>query len=204
VRAPGEFLFRPTSAYVLGGTWALVTAVWLGLAAATDGPVGLLRQLPPAVFAAATVVVVLVRPSVRVDADGVLVRNPLRDVTVPWGALGELSTQYVLTLTCRSGRRVQAWAAPAGSRIGAARVTDRDVQALGWRPGDGPIAASATIRSDSGAAAVAVRRGWQRYLADGARDGGAAIPTETVRWSVPVLVVEAVALVAAALSLLLR
>jgi hypothetical protein len=105
-----------------------------------------------------------------------------------------------LTVTTADGRRHQAWAAPAGGRFGAARVTDEERKSLSLSGPVEEIPASAGLRSDAGAAAVAIRRRWQAITEQGG--SGPVSGTTTVRWATGVLVVFAVSLSAALVAAL--
>ena len=174
--------------------WAVVTVIWLILAA-KSGIGDLVTQFPLAAFLATVVYATCFRPLVAVGTDGVLLRNVIRDVSVPWGALTAISTQYALTLTTAGGQKFSAWAAPAASRFSTARATPSDLKTVQWDEADGEIPASASLRSDSGAAAAVVRRVWLR-----AKEDGALADTEpAVHWVTPVIAALAVTLAATAL-----
>lgn len=176
------FVFRPRSAVVVCGLWAVLTVVWAAVEARA-GIGTLLERIPWMVFAGALVYAVCGRPAVEVRPSGVLLRNVVRDVWIPWTALAGLDTRYALTLTTVDRRRHAAWAAPASGRFAAARVTDEDLRELGLDdPGDA-VAASATARSDSGAAAVAVRRGWARAREQGLLGPTAVAEPVAVSWA---------------------
>ena len=200
-RSGPSHVFRPRSAAVAAVAWAVVTVGWAWLALRDGGPATLVRQIPGMVLGGTLVHVVLVRPSVAVDARGVRLRNPLRDVDVPWGALAHLTTKFALTLHTTDGRRLSAWAAPASGRHADTRLTAGDVRALGWDPDDEPPTASASTASPSGVAAAWVRREWSRALADGPAHadtvpddaaGGAGVSVRTARGPVVCLVASAV------------
>ncbi|GAA1997489.1 PH domain-containing protein [Nakamurella flavida] len=198
VAGPDTFTFRPRTAWISAVVWGLVVAGWLTLALTGSAePIGAAsRQLPAIALGCVVVYAVCVRPVVRVGAEGVWLRNVVRDVWLPFADLARVETQYALTLVTVSGRRHQAWAAPAPSRHGAARVTDGDVREMGWTPDQGPVPASATLRSDAGAAAVTVRRMWDAHRA---ADGRPAAGTE-VRWARGVLAALAVTALAVGLA----
>ena len=111
-----------------------------------------------------------------------LLRNVIRDVSVPWASLTDVDTRYALTLTA-GGRRFAAWAAPASSRFSTARATREDLETVHWNAADGPIPASATLRSDAGAAAALIRR--YRSPPDPTADTGTPTSTPPVetRWA---------------------
>jgi hypothetical protein len=162
-------VFRPASATVAAVAWSAVTLGWAWLAVREGGPVALVRQAPAMALAATVVYAVMVRPAVSVGADGVHLRNVLRDVDVPWAVLERVSTRFALTLHTRDGQVVRAWAAPASGRHVDTQLTAGDVRALGWDEAEPPTA-SASTSSPSGVAAAWVRREWRR--ATGGDDAG--------------------------------
>lgn len=179
--------------------WAVLAVVWFVLGART-GVATALAQLPIIALVSTVVYAVLARPRVLVGPRKVVLRNIIRDVYVPYPALSRLDTQYALTLQTLDGRRYQAWAAPAGGRFGAARVTREEQRTLSWSGPINEIPASAGLRSDAGAAAVAIRRRWQPSTEGVEPDRTTA--TATVRWAIgPLswLVVSSLAVVLQAL-----
>ncbi|WP_157970693.1 PH domain-containing protein [Nakamurella deserti] len=191
-------VFRPPVGMVVSALWVLVTVAWLA-AAATAGWRSLLVQLPPLALLCVLVYATCTRPLVAVGPDGVVLRNVFRDVTVPWPALEAVDTRYALTLSA-GGRRYAAWAAPASSRLSTARTTPADLKTVAWSDADGPIPASATLRSDSGAAAALIRRFWSPGAAPA--DPAAARAVQ-VRWAGGVLAAVLVTAAATALVLVL-
>lgn len=185
VRLRADHVFRPPVGVGVSMLWVVVTGCWC-VAAVASGWLSLLVQLPAMVLAGALVFATCTRPLVAVGPDGVLLRNVVRDVQVPWGALESVETRYALTLTA-GGRRFAAWAAPASSRFSTTRTTPGDLRSAAWDDADGPIPASATLRNDSGAAAALIRRSWTPGTVAG-RD------LVRVRWATGVVAVLAVSL----------
>ena len=75
---------------------------------------------------------VSLRPVVEAHAGGVVVRNPLRDVAVPWGAVEEIDATTSLRVFVR-GHVVRAWAmqaAPRRARTGSSDASER--RSLTW------------------------------------------------------------------------
>jgi hypothetical protein len=111
-------------------------------------------------------------PSVTIALSGVSVRNLLRVHEVSWPAIQNVDTKYALTLTTPSGK-IAAWAAPAPSRYASMRATKTDANGLpestfmlgSIRPSDIPS-------SDSGLAALYVRRYWEELQGAGHLDSG--------------------------------
>jgi hypothetical protein len=122
-------------------------------------------------------------PSVTISLAGVQVRNLLRVHEVSWPAIRNVDTKYALTLFTPKGK-VVAWAAPAPSRYATMRATRSDAHGLpestfllgSIRPSDIPS-------SDSGLAALYVRRYWEELRAAGHLDSGTVEGTGvTTRW----------------------
>ena len=180
--------------------WGLLAVFWLASAAGGYGWSTLLAQLPAVALISTVVYAVCGRPRVIVKPQEVLLRNVVRDTTIPYTAISEIDTRYTLTVTTADGRRHQAWAAPAGGRFGAARVTDEERKSLSLSGPVEEIPASAGLRSDAGAAAVAIRRRWQAITEQGG--SGPVSGTTTVRWATGVLVVFALSLSAALVAAL--
>jgi hypothetical protein len=199
-RAEGQFVFRPTTGIAACVLWGLLAVFWLASAAGGYGWSTLLAQLPAVALISTVVYAVCGRPRVIVKPQEVLLRNVVRDTTIPYTAISEIDTRYTLTVTTADGRRHQAWAAPAGGRFGAARVTDEERKSLSLSGPVEEIPASAGLRSDAGAAAVAIRRRWQAITERGDAEPGPGVPT--VRWATGVLIVFAVSLSAALVAAL--
>jgi hypothetical protein len=197
----GRFIFRPWSSIAASAFWVVCAGVWL-VVAAESGWSTVLREAPTIALISTVVYAVFGRPRVIVSADEVLLRNVIRDVSIPYRAIGAVDTQYVLTVTTVDGRRHQAWAAPAGGRIRAARVTPDEQKALAWAGPLEEIPSSAALRSDAGAAALAIRRKWQALPGDDPADGPVDSSTQRnparveIRWATGVLLALAVSLVA--------
>jgi hypothetical protein len=188
--AEGIFTFRPWVNIAACAFWAVFGVIWLA-GAAGSGWSSVLHQVPTIALISTVVYAVFGRPRVIVGDYNVLLRNVTRDVSIPYGAISEISTQYALTITTIDGGRHQAWAAPAGGRIRAARVTEEERRALTWSGPVDEIPSSAALRSDAGAAAVAIRRRWQQSPTNG-RVNEHAPPMSSaqveVRWATGVLV----------------
>lgn len=136
-------------------------------------------------------------PSVTIAISGVQVRNVLRVHDVTWPAIKNVDTKYALTLVTTAGK-ITSWAAPAPSRYATMRASRTDAPGLPQstfmlgtiRPSDVPS-------SDSGIAALYVRRYWDELREAGHLDSGAVEGTGVAtRW----LGREAAVLVALAIA----
>jgi hypothetical protein len=156
--------------------WCVLVAILVGLVAQLK-PLELLRYGPIVLLAGYLVWILMWSPSVTIAPSGVTIRNLLRTNDISWPAIQRIDTRFALTLYTAAGKIV-AWSAPAPSRFAAFRTARSDVTRnlpestyVGGaiRPGDIPS-------SDSGLAALYVRRYWEQlrdagYLKSGAIEG---------------------------------
>lgn len=191
-----DHIFRPRIALFVAALWLVLVIGWLW-ASARYGLSAVLLQLPLIAFLSLAVYATCIRPVVAIREREVVLRNVLRDITVPWPALREIDTQYALTLTTTDDRVFRAWAAPAPSRFSASRATPSDIKAIGWDKDELPPPASAHLRADSGTAAIYVRRAW--HAAEGRTDDR----TASARWVAPLVLGLLVSAIATAATLVL-
>lgn len=124
--------------------------------------------------------VVSVRPELRAGRHGLVVRNPLRDVVVPWAALCDVDARDTVRLHT-GGLVVRVWAVQAGNRTRARAFRPARRRAL--RAGDrvevGPdVEAGVYGRSPADYVAGQVRDLWTAHRD---RPGGAG--AVRVHWS---------------------
>jgi hypothetical protein len=175
--------------------WVVLTAssVMVGV---TEGAWALLQTASAALFIGLLLHIVLIRPEVRVNDEGVAVVNPLQEVEVAWESIDRIDTKWGLTIFAGQ-RKVQAWSAPAPGRHSSLRSSKFEGRHLPEstylagtiRPGD-------LISSDSGAAAYTIRAEWERR-----RDLGPLVGESKVSrsWNVRVAAGLAGSLIAAVL-----
>jgi hypothetical protein len=151
--------------------WAILATFLVNLIVQLD-LLQLLRFSPVIALSAYVLWILLWSPSVTIGPSGVTVRNLLRTNDVTWPAIQRIDTRFALTLYTAAGTIV-AWSAPAPSRFAALRSTRSELAKLpestyaggGIRPGDIPS-------SDSGLAALYVRRYYEQLRDAGYLDGG--------------------------------
>jgi hypothetical protein len=159
--------------------WAILIAFIVGLIV-QQNVTWLLRYTPVIVLAGYLVWLLMWSPSVTIAPSGVTIRNLLRTNDVSWPAIQTIDTRFALTLQTSAGRIV-AWSAPAPSRFAALRATRTELSGLpessyamgGIRPGDIP-------QTDSGLAALYVRRYWEQLRDAGYLDSGVVEGTGVV------------------------
>lgn len=176
----------------------LIVALLFATTAATD-PTWTDRALAlvPTLFGVALGWIVLWRPRMTVDDDGIDVVNVFHTVRVPWAALVHVDTRFALTLVTPN-RRVSVWAAPAPGRAGVALARRQEQRHGRTVPdlGDGQRRAGDLLSTASGDAAYLVRHRWEELRERGAIELGTAdavrVPV-TLHWaSIALLAVTAV------------
>ncbi|MEK6345147.1 MAG: PH domain-containing protein [Curtobacterium sp.] len=176
----------------------LIVALLFATTTATD-PTWTDRALAlvPTFFGVALGWIVLWRPRMTVDDDGIDVVNVFHTVRVPWAALVHVDTRFALTLVTPN-RRVSVWAAPAPGRAGVALARRQEQRHGRTVPdlGDGQRRAGDLLSTASGDAAYLVRHRWEELRERGAIELGTAdavrVPV-TLHWaSIALLAVTAV------------
>ena len=180
--------------------WAILAAFIVGFIIQLDG-LQLLRYAPVILFMGYLVWLALWSPSVTIAPSGVTVRNLIRSFSVSWPAIKRIDTRFALTLFTHE-LKITAWSAPAPGRFASYRAARVDLTKLpestyaagAIRPGDIPS-------SDSGLAALYVRRYWEQlreagYLDSGVVEGTGVVTTWLRRETIALIVLAAVAVAA--------
>jgi Bacterial PH domain len=142
------------------------------------------------------VFVAALRPRIFADEDGVTVRNPMRDIRVPWGAVTSIDLQEMVRVHCRANagetvagaeprqRVLHSWALQSSrrSRMKAQlRARTRTAEIASGRPGftHAPAEVHALMAQSTAAWAVT---SLDELRASAAQRGALGGPPE-VRWS---------------------
>lgn len=135
-------------------------------------------------------------PHVEVCDDEVTIVNTLRSYRIPMNVIDEVSTRWGLIVSV-GGRKYQAWAAPAPGTLHTMRVNPKNFTHLPDSTFEvGTARLSDDPETDSGAAAVHIRRGLEN-----AQPGNAESGVRT-RWHVASLALGAVCLAATLVTVL--
>ncbi len=120
-------VFRSRGAWILGWIWLVFAALnAVDLIARGSLPSSLIAGAVLGVLTA-VIYVTCLRPGIFLREDGVLVRNPLREAFIPWGALGGVRVTHAIHL--ESGERtVRSWTPQVSTRelTKSARAARRD------------------------------------------------------------------------------
>lgn len=193
-------VFRTRWAIPLTVLWVLVAAyVVIDVIRAGNG-----HDTVVALALVATVSVVIhataTRPAVVIDDGGILLRNIVRDIYVPWSAVEDIDTEWVLTVHT-SGRKYVAWAVSArnparqrqsGSSMFSGFASPRLREMAADAQESAPAASGA-----AGQASEQVVERWLRWR--GSVPAGAA--TVTYRWELVAALAVALLVLAGAVAL---
>jgi len=191
VRLPETAVLRPTSGKVLTVVMGLFAAVGLFSFVFRGAWRDALGFTPLAVTVVYLCWMLFWYPSVTVEPSGVTVRNPLRTFHVSWPAIVRVDTRYALTLFTKTGKKVVAWSAPSPSRYAGINTVRPDLSGLNPNVGQklvdadnygsiaptgadrpGTVKLGDVPRSESGLAALHVRRAWAALRDAGYLDSG--------------------------------
>lgn len=172
------YVYRPLFGRILTVSVAvicLIGVIWQAIADFGD----LWQVLPVLGLITAAVWALFWNPHVRVDADGVLLQNPLRRIVLPWQAIELVDTKWALALRTKAGQYT-AWAAPAPSRMAARRLSRTETKGLpeSTFAGPGQIRPGDMPGTPSGDVAQVVRREWHDRHDPDAPDVGTGERTE--------------------------
>jgi hypothetical protein len=218
VRLPETAVLRPTSGKVLTVVIGLFAAVGLFSFVYRGEWRDALGFTPLAVVIVYLCWLLFWYPSVTVDPSGVQVRNPLRTFQVSWPAIVRIDTRYALTLFTKTTKKIVAWSAPSPSRYAGINTVRPDLSGLNPKvggkvsgvdvPPEGltpPAVDSVKLgdipRSESGLAALHVRRAWSALRDAGYLDSGVIEGTGVVtRWNAAALGTAGILIVVAVLA----
>jgi hypothetical protein len=215
IRLPETAVLRPTSGKVLTVVIGLFAAVGLFSFFFRGEWRDALGFAPLGVTVVYLCWVLFWYPSVTVEPSGVTVRNPLKTFQVSWPAIVRIDTRYALTLFTKTTKKIVAWSAPSPSRYAGINTVRPDLSGLNPNVGQklvdadnygdiaptgvhkpGTVKLGDTPRSESGLAALHVRRAWSTLRDAGYLDSGTLEGTGVVvRWNTVVLGVAGILIV---------
>lgn len=163
--------------------WALIAVLAVLMVLDADAR-GITAVVLLAAWLAYAVHLVMWAPSLRVDATGSEIRNPIRTIAIAWDALIHVDTKYSLTLYT-PGKQWPVWCAPQASAIVARRKARRVREDRDPRDPRNPLDAGVRIGdlpgTESGDAAALVRERWAQRPASDRDADDVAVPV-TVHW----------------------
>ncbi|WP_405144766.1 PH domain-containing protein [Sphaerisporangium sp. NBC_01403] len=201
-------VFRSKTAWVLGWVW-MVFAAFNAVDLVANGtiPSALVAGAVLAVLTAAVFVGCL-RPGILAGEDGVLVRNPLRNVFVPWKAVDGIHVSHAIIIESGDDT-VRCWA-PQSSARERAKAVRRGAPVVPAKSGRYPSTQPQLSKAEQAAAQVMAGRTHADWVAQQltetaekrSRAAGERLPL-TATWSPSALVALAAALTLVIAALIL-
>ncbi|MFF3490908.1 PH domain-containing protein [Streptomyces sp. NPDC002795] len=182
---------------IAGGVVLILVGAWLGSDAVVSGggrtPWTVLAGL---LFVVPLVVAFTIRPAVFGNEERLRVRNPFRDVTLPWSAVSGLKSGYSNEVVDEAGTKYQLWSIPVSLR-GRRKAQRQQLRtAKGGRTPMGASGLPVTVPRSTGDQTMAeLRELHETHAASEAAQG-----TPKVRWAYEII---APALVGAVLLVVL-
>lgn len=190
-------IYRTLPARIIG--WAMVVAVGAVGYIVIRGELALGRDVFFPVASLCFVMVIawifLLRPSVELRSESVTQRNILRDVTVGFPRLQEVTHQWALEIVDADGRKHSSWAIPKQREFSMRRGFD-DFAETTARKRAKPGTTAQSVAGD-------VLREHQRWLLDGGKlaPAGGASSGERPRWAVSAVAPLGLSIVALAVAI---
>jgi hypothetical protein len=207
-RAGKREVFRSIGSVILWWAWvAIAIAALIDLAAQVSGHSAVVMALLVVAVTGALYGLAF-RPRIVADADGITLKNPLRDYRAPWGAVEKVDAANALRVHCAAppgaskGKVLHSWAVQSSPRAArAAQRRSRRAQAA--RPaGYGRDPRQAEVEAlPHGSAEITARQLNERARRE--RESGAAGGQPEARWawlSIAVMAVPLVAFIVVALT----
>jgi hypothetical protein len=148
-------MYRPRSSYFFAGSIYILCAGIIGQSFYTENPRGVAITTAWSLLVAYAFHLGFVRPKVTFFDEGITITNPLKEITVGWGEIEDISARYSMYIQV-GGEKIYAWAAQAPGRYHSRTVHPSEVRGLkipdlhNMRPGESP-------RSHSGQALALAR-----------------------------------------------
>ena len=180
-----DFVLRPKGSAVLGGVGSALFL--LGAVTSLDAGPAFVMGL---VLAAALLVVVLVRPFMRLTMTEITVHNPFRRHVIPWPAYEDVSSQWNLVIYA-GDQAIKSWAIAAkikrrtGSGVIGAFSSGAHKERLNETASAAPEPLPGSLPTSAGPAAVFVEQlyaEWQDLRQKGAVPPQSASATVCRRW----------------------
>ena len=181
-------MYRPRSSYFFAGAIYILCAGIVGQSFYTEAAKGIAITISWCLLVAYAFHLGFVRPKVTFFDEGITITNPLKEITIGWGEIEDISARYSMYIQV-GGEKIYAWAAQAPGRYHSRTVHSSEVRGLNipdlhnMRPGESPrthsgqALALARIRSEAFHATDSSNRGTCVYRTEFNRNGLTALIT---------------------------
>lgn len=179
-------MYRPRSSYFFAGAIYILCAGIIGQSFFSEAPRGIAITIAWSLVISYIFHLNFIRPKVTFFDEGIRITNPLKEITVGWDQVEDISARYSMYIQV-GGKKIYAWAAQAPGRYHSRTVHASEIRGLkipdlhNMRPGESP-------RTHSGQALALARirfdafhgnsnRGTCAYRSDLNRNGIATLIT---------------------------
>lgn len=148
-------MYRPRSSYFFAAAIYILCAGIAGQSFYTEDSNGVATTIAWCLFVAYAFHLGFVRPKVIFFDEGITITNPLKEITVGWGEIEDISARYSMYIQV-AGEKIYAWAAQAPGRYHARTIHPTEIRGMkipdtyNMRPGESP-------RTHSGVAVALAR-----------------------------------------------
>ena len=160
-------VYRPRSSYFFAGAIYFICLGIIGQSFFSENFKGVVTTTSWALLIAFLFHLSFIRPKVTYFDEGIMITNPLREITIGWDQVQDISARYSMYIQI-SGEKIYAWAAQAPGRYHARTIHPSEIRGMkipdtyNMRPGESP-----RTHSGVGVALARIRLEAFRSRADG-------------------------------------
>jgi hypothetical protein len=135
--------YRPRSSYFFAGAIYILCAGIVGQSFFSEGPRGVAITIAWSLVVSYIFHLGFIRPKVTFFDEGIRITNPLREITIGWDQVEDISARYSMYIQV-GGKKIYAWAAQAPGRYHARTIHPSEIRGLkipdayNMRPGESP------------------------------------------------------------------
>ena len=136
-------IYRARSSYFFAAAIYLLCAGIIGQSFYTESAKGVAITIAWSLLVCYAFYLCFIRPKVTFFDEGIKITNPLKETTVGWGEIEDISARFSMYIQV-SGKKINAWAAQAPGRYHSRTVHASEVRGLkipdlyNMRPGESP------------------------------------------------------------------
>jgi hypothetical protein len=156
-------MYRPRSSYFFAGTIYILCAGISAQSFFSESYRGIATTISWSLLISYIFHLSFIRPKVTFFDEGITITNPLREITVGWDRVQEISARYSMYIQV-DGEKIYAWAAQAPGRYHSRNIHSSELRGLNI-PDPLNIRAGESPRTHSGVAVAIARRRREAFIA---------------------------------------
>ena len=153
--------YRPNSQLIYAAIGILITLMFVWSSFYTGGATSEVVSTLIALFVLVFIYIFLIRPKIIFCDEGIIIVNPIEDVTIGWADVIELDSKWAMAIATEKFT-VSSWVATAPGRYRNRGIHVTELKGLDIESG-GSIRIADSPRSDSGAAIYRARVRLKRF-----------------------------------------